>query len=240
MTKQRRYLRAGSVFAVGMLALLLAACGVEAGSASTPAPLARAGTAEELLARARDAMAEVDSFRFEVTVEGGFSEPVELSGEWTAPDNWRLTGAENAEVRWVEGLIYARDAHSRSGAWLAQPIPADRYPGFTPQAPVLDLADAEVTSGAGSGDASSGRAVVIRGTGKFGRADVDATVEVSVDGMSDRVLTMTVEPQGSCGVEFTFVSGTPVSRELACSTVISYRYFDYNEPITIEVPEGFE
>ena len=40
--------------------------------------------------------------------------------------------------------------------------------------------------------------------------------------------------------ELTIVSGTSVSRELACDTMISYRYFDYNEPITIEVPEGFE
>ena len=69
MTKQRRYPRAGSAFTVGMLALLLAACGVEAASTSTPAPLARDGTAEELLARARDVMAEVDSYRFDVTVD---------------------------------------------------------------------------------------------------------------------------------------------------------------------------
>ena len=239
MTKQRRYPRAGRAFTVGMLALLLAACGVEATTPEPPA-LGADASAEEILARARDAMAEVDSYRFDVTVESSSSEPVELSGEWTAPNNWRLTGAENTEVRWVGGLIYARDVHSRSGAGLDTPIPADRYPGFTPQAPVLDLADAEVISGAGSGDASSGRATVIRGTGKFGRAGVDATIEVRVDGTIGRVLTMTVEPLGSCGVEFTFVSGTSVSRELVCDTVISYRYFDYDEPITIEVPEGFE
>ena len=237
MTKQRRYPRAGRAFTVGMLALLLAACGVEATTPEPPA-LGADASAEEILARARDAMAEVFSYR--ATLELGdeqdeaHGEILERTLEWAAPDTWVLSVNGEEGVFVADGLLFYKDSQDPSGEWVGS-IPVRQYLGFIPNPPFLYLDDAQRLDDTNIADV---RAYIVEGKTRADetgtRSGVVVNIELAVSTVDFRVLRMIVK-------DFTrryaaSVTGEPKLLPTTPADAMTFSYYDFNHPVALDPP----
>ena len=239
MTKQRRYLRAGSAFTLGILALLLAACGVEATTPEPPA-LGADASAEEILARARDAMAEVFSYRATLDLgdeqDEAHGEILERTLEWAAPDTWVLSvnGEETGFV--AGGRVFYRRFGEPDSEW-AGGGPVDEYPGFIPYPPFLRLDDARRLDDTSIADV---RAHVVEGKTRSSdpgtRFGVVFNVELAVSTTDFRVLRMIIRDVYR-RVAASEPGGTPEPLPTTPTDAITFSYYDFNQPVALDPPE---
>ena len=225
-----------AVVALGVVTLLLAGCGEDIGSSS----------AEEVLDQTRTAMDGVRSYRFtaEFVAEadrdrGEEARRLQWSGEWVAPEWWHIKLESGEEIVWVDGRLFGKNLETRDDAWRDEgTVP---YVGSTtPREPFLDLAEPQLLE-----DEVIERAPVFHVAGMLMQERAPTALKFPTPihlliGKEDyRVLRMTIEGYG-VSVRATFLGEPPATPERRASVTYTYDYFDYNEPVTIELPEGFE
>ncbi len=225
-----------AVVALGVAALLLAGCGGDIGSSS----------AKEVLDQARTATDGVRSYRFtaELVAEadrdrGEEARRLQWSGEWVAPEWWHIKLESGEEIVWLDGRLFGKNLEAHDDAWRDEgTVP---YVGSTtPREPFLDLSEPQVLE-----DEVIEGAPVFHVAGMLTQEKVSTAPEFPTPihlliGKEDyRVLRMTIEAY-SVSVRATLPGEPPATPERGASATYTYDYFDYNEPVTIEFPEGFE
>ena len=237
-----------------VLALVLAAAAC-ARATPTPPP-----TAEEVLSRARDAMSEVQSYRFSADMGGEGEEgmkSVAVSGEWASPDRLHIRLEKRGEDAGdVNGVIavgertFVRDSDYTDGAWQEQePEPAGevRPPFDIPSSDDLSdlqMLEDEMINGV---SASHVRAMLMTASPVPSRppsdeaSQDDQMVTVVYDFFVSKAdyrllrvkmdIDMFMPPSIKPGEE------PDEEQEVHITSRVTYDLYDYNEPTTIEVPE---
>lgn len=238
-----------AVLAASLLALALAGCGTDL--TPTPdvpsAPIATADAdAEAVLARAQEVMGQVRSYRFRVEVGYEQTEqaltgevPLVRTGAWTLPGHWVLQVDGTDAVLQADGRVFYRRWEDPESPWLGGD-PVHQYPGFIPYSPFLDLDEATLLAEERVGGVSAYRVA-----GKT-RLDDPAfrfpttsamTIELLVDQESYRVLQMTIQDAYQ-GVRASDPGGIPEPLATTPQDAITFHYYDFNAPITIDTPDA--
>ena len=220
--------------------LLLAACGP-----TNPSAPGSTLSAEAVLEQARLAMDAVQSYRYtgEISIEADEDVPkTHLEGEWASPGDSRVriskAGPDEAilqEFVSVGGRALGRIAHLTGGDWIRMAFPVTWALSRDLMFPELD--DAEVAEG----ETIDGRPMYYV-TGLF-EPDVqqNSAPQVSryglfVDQETMRLRRLVINTEFSAPGPAGEAVGQEFEERFQYSQHVVYDYFDYNEPVAIELP----
>ena len=209
------------------LGLLVAAC------SSAPSL-----TADEVLAKAREAMAGVESFRFETEIQGELDTPGAQQtadstggpGEWAAPDRWHLARLLGAEVTEIGPDTYMRVLNGDAWQhWVREDEESTIGGAF--QVPELMAAQL---------DDSDGETYVVVGLREQRLEDGGAVLIPYELAVNRRTLLPSTMTQWWASVEDLAELAECPGRDVSdgCArTVVTL--FGYGDPVSIEPPERF-
>ena len=244
----------GYAVPVGLLLIALVLAGCSASSSPTP-PL----TTEEILAKAHDTMAEVQSYRFRGDIVHDSDEGVQearVTGEWAAPDRMhtRIEGPGSDAGHVIELInvgerMFASDSDYNEGAWTEQRLGVLAQASSRSTSSLLAVPDG-VELQASEEDAVNGvpvfhltyigkqEASEPTSSGEDGppvSSQYVALVELLISTEDYRLLKTVREVKFISHVNA--AEGRPEAEDLIATQRSSMEFYDYDQPITIELPE---
>ena len=223
--------------------ILAAALAVTACARATPTT---PPTTEGVLAKAREAMNAVQSYRIRGEIIGDTdlgTQEARYSAEFAAPGRTyqRFEGVGEAEGQVteliaVDGRLFVRESSYQGGEWRERSVTGLQVTSGLPRdldSPRL-LAD-ETVNGVSAfhvvAEHDPEQSETLPGT-----ATLSATYHLFISQLDYRLVRLVTETAAHY-TETTTVGGTPVVREVQQRSTITYDYYDYDQPVTIEVPE---